>query len=131
MRDFIGQGWSFPPRPSAGGRLVWADGDAKIRQSLWLILSTAPGERRMRPKFGCGIHDLVFEANTSNLRGRIQQQVRQALLQFEPRVDLLEVSVDTSPQARNQLLIRVDYRVRELNAYHNLVYPFYLNEGGG
>ncbi len=130
-RDFLGQGWTFPVAPTAGGRLRWAAGDEKIRQSIWLILSTAPGERQMRPSFGCGIHDLVFEANTATLHGRVQQEVRDALINWEPRIDVIEVKVECPPEARNQLLIRIDYRIRELNAYQNLVYPFFLNEGGG
>lgn len=128
QRDFLGRGWSFPVVP-VDGRLAWQGGEEKIRQSIWILLSTAPGERVMRPDFGCGIHDLVFEANTAALRGRVQQRVRDALLRFEPRIDLLDVRVETPPEARNYLLISVDYRVRANNAFHNLVYPFFLNEG--
>ncbi|MEM7584787.1 MAG: GPW/gp25 family protein [Acidobacteriota bacterium] len=129
-RDFLGRGLSFPVRPSPS-RLIWADGDEKIRQSIWLILSTSPGERQMRSEFGCGIHDLVFEANTSALRASVKVAVRRALIQWEPRVDLLDVRVETLPEARNQLQIHIDYQVRETHAVHNLVYPFYLTEGVG
>lgn len=129
MRDFTGQGWPFPLRPDPGGALPWVGGDEKIRQSLWLILGTAPGERPMRPDFGCGIHDLVFEANTATLRGEVRREVRQALLRWEPRIELLDVRVETPAEARNYLLIRIDYRIRATNTFHNLVYPFYLDEG--
>lgn len=130
-QDFLGRGWAFPllPTPDSGGRLTYADGEAKIRQSIWIVLSTAPGERVMRPDFGCGIHDLVFEANTAALRGLVQAQVRDALTRFEPRIDVVDVRVETPPEARNYLLISVDYRIRSNNSLYNLVYPFFINEG--
>ena len=128
-QDFLGQGFTFPLRPNTAGRLTYRRDEEKVRQSIWLILSTAPGERVMRPNFGCGLQDLVFEANTSALRGRVQQKVRDALLRFEPRINVLGVQVESDPTARNRLEIRIDYRILELNAYQNLVYPFFLNEG--
>lgn len=128
-QDFLGRGWSFPVRPDAGGRLVFVGDEEKIRQSLWIILSTAPGERQMRPDFGCGIHDLVFQPNTAALRGLVREKVRAALARWEPRIDVVEVRVETPPEARNHLLIAVDYRIRTNNAFYNLVYPFFINEG--
>jgi phage baseplate assembly protein W len=127
-RDLIGRGWAFPVLPAAG-RLRFGGGEEKIRQSIWIILSTAPGERVMRPEFGCGIHELVFEANTAALRGLVQQQVREALTRFEPRVDVVDVRVETPGDGRNYLLIVIDYRIRDNNAFYNLVYPFFINEG--
>jgi phage baseplate assembly protein W len=121
----------FPVKPSLGGRLQYAGGDEKIRQSLWILLSTAPGERVMSPEFGCGIHELVFEPNTATLRAMVQEKVRAALTRWEPRIDVLDVSTETPADARNYLLIRVDYRVRSSNAFYNLVYPFFINEGAG
>ena len=117
--------------PTPVGRLVYLEGDEKIRQSIWLILSTAPGERQMRPDFGCGIHDLVFESNTAALHGLIQAQVREALVRWETRIDVIDVRVEVAPEARNYLLIRIDYRIRSNNAFFNLVYPFFINEGAG
>ncbi|MCG8346188.1 MAG: GPW/gp25 family protein [Chloroflexales bacterium] len=128
-RDFLGRGWSFPIKLSPGGRLSYLGGDEKIRQSIWIILSTAPGERLMLPDFGCGIHDLVFEANTASLRNIVTERVRDALIRYEPRIDVLDVRVETPPEARNYLLIRIDYRIRSNNTLYNLVYPFFLNEG--
>ncbi len=129
--DFIGRGWSFPIRPTAAGRLAYLGGDEKIRQSIWLILGTARGERQMRPDFGCGIHELVFEANSAALRGLVREQVRDALTRWEQRITVDDVRVETAPEGRNYLLIRVDYRIRTNNALYNLVYPFFLNEGTG
>ncbi len=128
-QDFLGRGWSFPLRPGAGGGLRWVGGDEIVRRSIWLILATAPGERRMLPRFGCGIHDLVFEANSETLRAELERLVREALVRWEPRVDVLEVDVETAPESRHRLLIRVSYQIRALNAFQNLVYPFYLDEG--
>ena len=128
-KDLIGRGWPFPIKPNRGGRLEFLGGDEKIRQSIWIILSTAAGERQMRPEFGCGIHDLVFEPQTAALRGLVQQRVREALTRWESRIDVIDVRVETAPEGRNYLLIRVDYRVRRNNAFFNLVYPFFLSEG--
>jgi phage baseplate assembly protein W len=131
MKDLLGRGWPIPLAVEPGARLDLLGGDEKIRQSIWLILSTAPGERQMLPAFGCGIHDLVFEANTAALRGVLQGKVRDALTRWEPRIDLLDVRVEAQPERRNYLLIRVDYRVRGNNSLYNLVYPFFVNEGAG
>jgi phage baseplate assembly protein W len=106
-------------------------GEEKIRQSIQIILGTAPGERQMRPNFGCGIQDLVFQPNTSALRALVVEQVRSSLTLWEPRIDVVGVSADVPPEGRNYLLIRIDYRIRSNNAFHNLVYPFFLNEGAG
>jgi phage baseplate assembly protein W len=129
--DLIGRGWNFPVRPDALGQFAFKGGEEKIRQSIWIILSTAPGERQMRPDFGCGIHDLVFEPNTAALRGLVQQKVRDSLTRYEPRIDVTDVRVEAPPEQRNYLLIRVDYRLRTNNSFFNLVYPFFLNEGAG
>ncbi len=130
-QDFLGRGWSFPLKPGPPDRLSLVGGEEKIRQSIWIILSTAPGERQMRPNFGCGIHDLVFEPNTAALRGIVQEKVHEALTRWEPRIDVVDVRVETPPEARNHLLIRIDYRIRANNAFYNLVYPFFINEGPG
>lgn len=130
-KDFIGRGWSFPVKPGPDGQLRYAGDEEKIRQSIWVILATAPGERQMRPNFGCGIHDLVFQANTAALRGIVTEKVRTALVRWEPRIDVVNVRVETPPEARNYLFIFVDYRIRSNNAFYNLVYPFFINEGAG
>jgi phage baseplate assembly protein W len=83
----------------------------------------------MRPEFGCRIYELVGEANTAALRGMVQQKVREALVRWEPRIDVLEVRVDSPDDQKNRLDIWIDYRVRSNNAFFNLVYPFFLVEG--
>lgn len=126
---FLGKGLAFPVSPSPLGDLSTADGAEKVRQGIWLILATAPGERVMRPDFGCAISDLVFQPNTPATRGLAAVKVQEALTRWEPRIDLLNVTVDTAPGRRNRLLIRIDYRLRQNNAADNLVFPFFLDEG--
>jgi hypothetical protein len=128
--DFIGRGWRFPLRGDARGPRYEGGAD-RIRQSIWLILSTAKGERPMLPDFGCGVHDLVFAANTAGLRGLVTAEVRDAITRWEPRVDLLDVRVETPDDSRNRIVISIACRVRENNAALNLVYPFFLSEGVG
>lgn len=128
--DFIGRGWRYPLRGDARGPRYEGGAD-RIRQSIWLILSTAKGERPMLPDFGCGIHDLVFAANTAGLRGLVTAEVRDAITRWEPRVDLLDVRVETPDDSRNRIVISIACRVRENNAALNLVYPFFLSEGVG
>jgi phage baseplate assembly protein W len=129
--EFLGRGLGFPVKPGPGRALPVVAGEEKVRQSIWLILATAPGERKMRPDFGCGIHDLVFQANTTALHGIVEDRVRTALVTWEPRIDVLDVAVEAPPEATNTLLIRISYRVRANNTVFNLVYPFFLTEGTG
>lgn len=124
---FLGRGWRFPIRPERG-RLLLTEQEEGVRNSIFLILSTAPGERVMRPDYGCGIHDLVFEANTPTLRGTIQALVRGSLVRWEPRIDVIDVRVETLVDQPTHLIVRIDYRLRQNNALFNLVYPFYLQE---
>lgn len=128
--DFLGTGWAHPVTGTGAGP-QWSSGADKIRQGIWLVLSTARGERVMLPEFGCGIHDLVFSANTAGLRGLVAAEVRDALTRWEPRVDVLDVRVETPADARNRVVISIACRIRENNAALNLVYPFFLDEGLG
>ena len=124
-KPFLGIGWSFPVAVDEGAAIAQAAYEESIRQSIWIILATAKGERVMRPDFGCGIYDLVFEINSTATAGRVAQEVRRALLFFEPRIDVLDVAV-RSDQGGEVMLIDIDYQVRATNNAFNLVYPFYL-----
>ena len=128
-REFLGVGWKFPLQVTARGGIADARFEQRIEEFIYLILSTAPGERVMLPKFGCGIHDLVFAPNNTATLALVVDQVRKALVAFEPRIDVLTIHADTAPEQPNLLLIRIDYRIRSNNALGNLVYPFYINEG--
>lgn len=127
-RLFLGRGLRWP-LSATGGALDRAAYEASVRQSVWIILSTSKGERVMRPDFGCGIHELVFAPNTPSTAGRLVAAVREALLDFEPRIDVRDVEVSTSGEQGQVLLLSIDYEVRATNNVFNLVYPFYL--GGG
>jgi phage baseplate assembly protein W len=127
-REFLGVGWRFPLQVGPDGRIAKARYEQRIEESIVLILSTAPGERPMLPDFGCDIHNLAFAPNDSRTITLVVDEAREALTRYEPRIDLLEVSAENSPEAPNLLLIRVDYRVRATNAIGNLVYPFYIKE---
>ena len=128
-KTFLGVGTAFPPRlDSATQGFVRAEYEESVRQSILLILGTAPGERLMRPEFGCGIHDLVFENLSFGTLGRVQQTVDETLLRLEPRIDV--TSIDVRPGGDgNVLLIHIQYQVRATNNAFNLVYPFYLQQG--
>jgi phage baseplate assembly protein W len=126
-RKFTGTGWRFPIRINPRGGMSWSSGEQDIQEAIWIILSTAVGERQMVPDFGCGIHSLVFAPNSFATHGSVMHTVRQALTKWEPRIDVIDVRVG-SPE-ENRLLIAIDYRVRSTNSFHNLVYPFYIREG--
>lgn len=123
--SFLGVGWSFPPGVDDGD-IALARYEESIQQAIWIILATARGERKMRPDFGCGIHDLVFSTNSAETAGRAATDVRQALIRWEPRIDLDRVDVTPDPAQAGRLLIQIEYRVRATNNRFNLVYPFYL-----
>lgn len=129
--ELLGQGWGFPIRPAADGRIRLVRGERKIRESIWLILSTAPGERVMRARFGAGLSQAVFAPNDPRERAIIAARAREALIHHEPRIDVLDVRAEADPDEPGRVLVHVDYRIRSNNAIHNLVYPFYITEGGG
>lgn len=134
MSDFLGRGPQFPFRPPGAPETVrffgMSDGEEKIRQSVQLILATAPGERVMRPDFGCGVHELLFEPLTSGLAALVTDRVNTCLARWEPRIDVLKVEVrPDNDELRPRLLVHITYRIRANNAVNNMVYPFYLQEG--
>ncbi len=129
MSDFLGRGWKFPVRINGRGGLSYVEGEESIAEAIWIILSTPPRSQVMEPEFGCGIHGYVFAPNNPNTRALIIHEVTRSLMRWEPRIDVLKVSADSEPEAPNTLYIRVDYRIRTNNAEHNIVYPFYINEG--
>jgi len=125
VQSFLGQGFSFP-FTLHNGRVHEAEGDALVAQSIMQILATSKGERLMRPDYGCGINELVFEANNSTTGNQFEFLVRDALGKFEPRIELLTVKAVADEHNRNQLNIQIEYKVKGINSSRNLVYPFYL-----
>ena len=130
-KAFLGSGWAHPIRTDDNGRIGLSVYEEDIRQSIRLILGTAPGERVMRPDFGAGLRALVFEPLNTTTIALARQRVEDALILWEPRIEVAEVHVtgDTSQTDRPKLEIRIEYRVRATNTFYNLVYPFYLVEG--
>ena len=128
-RSILGTGWRFPISITGRGGFALSSEEQSVAESIWVVLSTARGERVMRPEFGCGIHEYVFAPNNASTRGAIAYQVQQSLTRWEPRIDVIDVRVDDAAEQPNLLLIHVDYRIRANNAFHNLVYPFFLQEG--
>ena len=124
--SFLGAGWKLPVSVDERGQIALSAADESIREAIWIILATARGERKMRPDFGCGIHDLVFATNSAETAGRVATDVRESLLLWEPRIDLENVDVRSDPEEPGRLLIQIEYRVRSTNSRFNLVYPFYL-----
>lgn len=122
----LGVGWAFPVAFS-GDRVAAAEYEESVRQAIVIILSTAKGERLMRPDFGCALQELVFAPNSSATRGMAECAVRDALRDWEPRIDVLKVEASGAGALGEQLLIRLDYRVRMSDSRFNLVYPFYLD----
>ncbi len=127
-KAFLGVGWAFPPVASAAGDMATAAYETDIQQSIRIILGTAPGERVMRPDFGAGLKTLIFKPMNTTTAALAQYNVQTALVQWEPRIDQITVTVTPQP-ANGSLLIDIRYRVRLTNVFYNLVYPFYLTEG--
>ena len=124
--DFLGVGITFPMELNELGKVKMSRYEEAVRQSVWIILGTAPGERLMRPDFGCGIHNLVFAPNSAATIGKVVSEVTSALIEWEPRIDVLDVNAAPDDNQANLLLIQISYQVRTTNNLFNLVYPFYL-----
>src|SRR2546423_1076463 len=124
--DFLGSGIAFPMRVDRQGALALVTPDDDIREAIAVILGTMPGERPMRPEFGCAIHDHVFAGIDGHTLGRIEHDVRVALDRWEPRAQVLEIDFDLSERDFGRILIDITYRIRQTNDVRNLVHPFYL-----
>ncbi|RPF28991.1 GPW/gp25 family protein [Georgenia muralis] len=128
-REFLGTGWAFPVAlDPATGLVELVSYEEDIRQSILIILGTAKGERVMRPDFGCGIHDLVFAALSTQVVAQIETTVREALRTYEARIDVRAVTVSSAHLALGRLDVVIDYEVRATNQPGNLVYPFSFRE---
>jgi phage baseplate assembly protein W len=147
--DFIGTGWRFPIKVNARGRLEWSTGPQRIQDAIWLIVKTAVGERIMRPTFGAGVDDFVFQPNSAVNRAKLAIAIKTALLQWEPRIDIEDVRVESASDVQSrrvdsgdqsvdyiaqdtldsQVLVTIQYRIRMTNELFNVVFPFFLDEG--
>ncbi len=122
---FVGAGWAFPARTTPAGGIALVSQDREIAEAIRLILGTQPGERPMRPEFGCAIRDHVFSPADATTAGRIASEVRRALRRWEPRIEVSAVDVTVDEQRPDRLLIDIVYTIRGTNDPRNLVFPFY------
>lgn len=129
--DFLGRGWAFPVGTDRRGDVETSDAEADIRESIHIILGTAKGERIMRPEFGCDIHEHVYSAASPETLNVIETDVREALVRWEPRIDIEEIDARTDEDDPTRVLVEIEYRVRTTNALANVVYPFHITEGDG
>lgn len=127
---FLGRGWAFPPAfDHATGEAALVTEDEDIRQSLRILFDTRPGERVMHPTYGCRIHDYVFDPmNAATLRA-MEAAIEQAILFFEPRINLQQAKVQVTDALTGKLAIDLAYTIRQTNARSNIVFPFYIDEG--
>ena len=128
--DLIGQGWKFPIKANAKGGLSYSSGPERIQDAIWIILSTSLRERLMRPDFGAGVHDYFFQNNSDVIRTQLRTAITEALVKWEPRIELQNVNAQEGNQP-SQVLVSIDYRIRTTNELFNLVYPLYVQEGAG
>ena len=126
LNDFLGQGWRFPLAVDGTGRVSMAPGERDIEESIKTILRTSKGERVMRPEFGSSIHDFVFAPNNATTSGLLAYHTREALIRWEPRIEVTEVDVQPDPLEPSQVRIEIGYTIKATNDARNLVYPFYL-----
>jgi uncharacterized protein len=126
---FIGNGWAFPLQTSATGRFALVGDTDELNQSIRLILGTAYGERPMRPEFGCGIHDLIFDAADAETAARVAYEVRASLTRWEPRIEILAIDVAPDPDNQAVMYIDIRYTPATANDPRNLVFPFYVIPG--
>jgi len=126
VTEIIGSGLAFPLQVDRRGGIALARDETDIEQAIELILGTAPGERPMRPEFGCGVHDFVFDSIDATTIGKMELAIRAALDRWEPRVFVETVEFNLDEVADGRLIIDIGYRVRVTNTMRNLVYPFYV-----
>ena len=124
--DFIGRGVTFPLRVDQSGSIAMTKGADDIDSTIRMVLTTAPGERLMRPQFGCRIWELIFEPINANTMGLMREAVKEAIGRWEPRVTLEDVRLQADEASSGRVFIEIDYLVRTTNDRRNLVYPFYV-----
>ena len=126
MAEIIGTGVAFPLRVDRRGGVALSRDNDDVQEAIALILGTAPGERPMRPEFGCGVHNYIFESVDAYALGRIEYEILVALDRWEPRIEVLAIEFDLSNSDRGELMIDITYQLRATNDIRNLVYPFYV-----
>ena len=130
-REYIGQGLAFPLQVDPQGGIALASGERDVEQAIRIILSTAPGERVMRPEFGCRIHELLFAPHDAATESLVVYYTEEALVQWEPRIDVQEVNVSAEPGRDGALLVEIKYRLKDTYDERSIVYPFFIGGESG
>jgi phage baseplate assembly protein W len=130
-KDFLGQGWKFPPSVDARGRIELVGQEEDIEESIRIILLTNKGERPMRPEFGSELFTLEFQPGDMSTVGLARRYVIEALARWEPRIGVTEVHARIDPRHPERLLVSIDYKIRATNTARNLVFPYYTIPGEG
>jgi uncharacterized protein len=125
-REFLGRGLAFPLQVDPRGGIALSTAERDIEQAIQIILETVPGERVMRPEFGCRIHELIFASNNASTQGLIIRYVEEALERWEPRVEVREVEVTSDPNSGASLLVEIKYQIKDTHDERSIVYPFFL-----
>lgn len=127
-REFLGQGWAFPLQFSPRGQIALAQGERDIEQSIRIILETVPGERVMRPEFGCRAKELLFAPKNAATQALLIRYVEQALTRWEPRINVISVEVLNAPGPDGAWTAAINYQIKDTHDTRSIVYPFYIQE---
>jgi len=128
--DFLGKGWSFPPSFNTGIKSVeMTEKNDDIKKSLEILLTTTVGERVMQQKYGCNLFEMVFESLDTPTKTLIKEKISTAILYFEPRIDVTNISMNNTDELQGVVLVEIEYIVRATNSRFNFVFPYYVNEG--
>ncbi len=128
-KSYLGTGWAFPPRFVKGSGVIMVSDEEDIRESLQILFSTSPGERIFRFNYGCNIRQWVFEEMSLSTKTLIIECIKEAILYFEPRVEVEKIVLEIKDVLNGILWINLDYKIRQTNSRSNMVYPFYFKEG--
>lgn len=126
--EFLGRGWKFPVNVNSRGGMASSEYETDVLEAIGLILRTSRGERVMQPDFGCGIHEMTFSIIDTATAGLVEEMVREALILWEPRIEVKDVKATLENFVQGRMDISIDYLVRATNNEFNLVYPYYLKE---
>lgn len=128
-REFLGSGIAYPFSLNSEGKFHMSSYDDQVMQSILLIIRTAKGERMMRPEFGAGLNRMVFEPNNPSTNAILEHEIKEALIKFEPRIEIVGINVKSGNENSEKVDIHLEYKVRRTDTMFNLVYPFYLERG--
>lgn len=125
-REFLGQGLAYPLQTNQRGEITLAKGEKDIEQSIRIILETYPGERVMRPEFGCRAKELLFAPRNATTQGLMAHYVRRALRRWEPRIEVMDVRAMPDPERDGALLVEINYKIKSMHDIRSIVYPFFI-----